>query len=90
MAPEHQFFENEERHDAEQHGCRRLMHFTVLKRVRQNLQKGSPKQGANGVGDQHADAMGAKGDAQHGCGADTQGAAGQRNGNDPGKSTQGN
>ena len=90
MAPEHQFFEHEERQDAKQHGRCRSMHISVRQGVRQNFQKGSPEQGTDRIGDQHADAMDPQRNAQCRSGKNAQRATGQRDGYDPGKSAHGN
>lgn len=90
MTPKNQFFEDEKRHDAKQDGRRRPVYIAVFECMRQDFQKGRAEQCTDRIGDQHADAMRAEGETHRGCGEDAQGAASQRNGNDPGKSAHGN
>ena len=58
VPPEHQFFQNEEDHDAEQHRGGHPVRIAMLERMRQDFQKGSAKQRANGVGNQDVDTLG--------------------------------
>ena len=86
MAPENQLFQDEENQDAGQHGSRHAVRLAMFKGVRQDFQKRGAEQGANGIGDQHADAMRAQRNAHGCCRNDAQYAAGQRHRNNPRKS----
>jgi hypothetical protein len=86
MTPKDQFFENKEKQDTEQDGCRHFVRVTVLQRMRNNLKKSRTQQSTDRIRNQHADPMRANSHTQRGCRSDAQNAAGQRYGNDPGKS----
>ena len=89
MPPEHQFFQHKKHQNSEQYGRRSPMRIAMFQRVRQYFQERSPKQGTNRIGNQHADAMRSQRNAHQRCSNDAQCAAGQRYGNDPGKSAHG-
>ena len=86
MAPENQLFQDEENQNAGQHGSRHAVRLTMLQGMGQDFQERGAQQGANGIGNQHADAMRAQRCA-HGCRRDdAKCAAGQRYRNNPPKS----
>ena len=57
MPPQHQLFQHEEHQDAEQDGRRHAVRVAVLQRMRQDFQKSRAEQRADGIGDQHIDAL---------------------------------
>jgi len=61
MSPQHQLFEDEEKHDAEQDRCCHAMWFAMFQRVRQNFQESGAQQGADRIGNQHVDTLRTKG-----------------------------